>query len=186
MHRATRTAVLSAAVIAAALGLGGCSKNIEPPPHSVVTLTPITSAPPADAAPAAPLPPPEALIDVMVRLTDPNLVGTDKIGLVQHSTPDDAAALDRFDNAVSDGGFRPLTFEAHDLTYAQTPAAVQANFVIKTANPEAGDFPFPLEFILAPEGTWQLTRESADMLLEFGGQGAAPTQPPLPVPTPTP
>jgi hypothetical protein len=152
-----------------------------------VTLTPPPGLP--EAAPPAPLPPPEALIDVMVRLTDPNVPGIEKLGLVQLSTPQDAAALERFDKAVTDGGFRPLTFEANDLAHAQNPAAVQANFVIKTANPragEGGDFKFPMEFILAPEGTWQLTRDTADMLLEFGGPEPTPTpaSPPLPTTPP--
>ncbi|MDT5017335.1 MAG: hypothetical protein QOD39_3495, partial [Mycobacterium sp.] len=166
MHSATRTAVLSAVAIAAALGLSGCIHTIEPPSATPVTLTPITSPP---APEVVPLPPPAALIDVMARLTDPNVPGADKLNLVQYSKPDDAAALDRFDKAVSDGGFRPLAFEANDLAYAEHGAGnVVSNFVIKTANPQAGDsgnFTFPMEFTLAETG-WQLTRETADTLLE--------------------
>ena len=63
---------------------------------------------------------------------------------------------------VSDAGFRPLTFEAtrSEVCGKAIVATSSANFVIKTANPqagEAGDFNFPMEFSSA-DGTWQLTR----------------------------
>jgi hypothetical protein len=84
----------------------------------------------------------------MSRLADPNIPGTDKVGLVQHGTPADAAALDRFGKALQDSGYAPLTFEATDLTWAQDqPGNVIANITVTTANPQAGgNLKFPMEF----------------------------------------
>jgi hypothetical protein len=120
------------------------------------------------------LPPPNALTDLMSRLADPNIPGTDKVGLVQHGTPADAAALDRFGKALHDSGYAPLTFEATDLTWAQDqPGNVIANIAITTANPQAGgDLKFPMEFS-PQQDTWQLTRQTADLLLELGQQPTA-------------
>ena len=57
----------------------------------------------------------------MGRLADPNIPGTDKVGLVQYGTPADAAALDRFGKALHDSGYAPLTFEATDLNVGGRP-----------------------------------------------------------------
>jgi hypothetical protein len=190
VHRSASLAVLSAVAIAAALGLGGCSDKAEIPPTTPVTLTPVPQPP---AAADIPLPPPEALIDVMVRLTDPNIPTPDKLNLIQLSTPEDATAIDKFDKAVTDGGYRPLTFEANDLGWsAKAGGNVLTNMVINTANAQAGEggaFNFPMEF--APDqGGWQLTRDSADQLLQYGaGPSTPPPAPPAapaPPPPPTP
>lgn len=138
--------------------------------------------------PTGPLPAPEALIDVMTRITDPGVPGVEKVGLIQYSTPADPGALDRFDKAVSDSGFRPLTFEANDLHWANdTPGNVAAAFVIRTQNPKYSEFNFPLEFSPV-DGGWQLTRQTADMLLDFGNDSktssSSPTAPPPPPPLP--
>jgi hypothetical protein len=134
--------------------------------------------PTTPAPSSAPLPPSSALTDVMARLTDPNVRGSDKLGLVEYSTADDAAALDRFTKALKDGGFMPLSFEANDLTWAQAHQGnVVANVVIKTSNRGSqGDFTFPMEFS-PTDGSWQLTRQTADMLLKLGQeQTATPTR----------
>jgi hypothetical protein len=134
--------------------------------------------PTTPAPSSAPLPPSSALTDVMARLTDPNVRGADKLGLVEYSTADDAAALDRFTKALKDGGFMPLSFEANDLTWAQAHQGnVVANVVIKTSNRGSqGDFTFPMEFS-PTDGSWQLTRQTADMLLKLGQeQTATPTR----------
>jgi hypothetical protein len=129
----------------------------------------------------APLPPPTALTDVMGRIADPNIPSTDKVGLVQYGTPADAGALDRFSKALNDSGFAPLTFEASDLMWAQGQSGdVIANITIKAANnPQGGaprDLKFPMQF--SPQGDgWQLTRQTADLLLKVG-------QSPTPTPTP--
>jgi hypothetical protein len=124
------------------------------------------------------LPSPTALTDVMGRLADPAIPGADKVGLVQHGTPADAAALDRLAKALRDSGYAPLTFEAGDLVWAQDhPGNVSATITIKPADPDAGkDLRFPMEF--SPQGdSWQLTRQTADLLLQVGQQ---PTTTPPP------
>jgi hypothetical protein len=177
--RRTPVSILSAAAIAAALGLSGCGNDTHPgASHTADAPTANPSAPPRPAAPAtAPLPPPTALTDVLVRLADPNISGADKVPLVQYATAGDAAALDRFGRAMRDGGFLPVTFEATDLGWSQDHQGnVLANIVVKTANRQAGgDFTFPMEF--SPnQGSWQLTRQTADMLLQLGQEPtAAPT-----------
>jgi hypothetical protein len=119
------------------------------------------------------LPPPTALTDVMARLADPNMPGAQKVGLVEYATADDAAALDRFGRALRDGGFMPLSFEATDLTWSQSHQGnVVANVIIKTANRQAGDFMFPMEFS-PTHGSWQLTRQTAEMLLQLGQETTA-------------
>jgi hypothetical protein len=177
VHRTACSAILSAVAIATALGLGGCGDDH---PASVGGQAP--SAPSPTASPAAPqiapLPPPDALTDVMVRLADPNVSGADKVGLVENGTPGDAEALDRFGRALRDSGYTPLTFEARDLTWARGDAGnVVATVVVRTANPQSGEFTFPMEFSPAPDGSWQLTRQTADMLLALGQQ---PTATPTP------
>jgi hypothetical protein len=173
VHRTIRAAVLSAVAIAAALGLSGCSgDNKTSQPAPVETPPPITEN---TAAPAAdPLPPPTALTDVLARLADPNIPGPDKVGLVEYATADDAAALDRFGRALRDGGYMPVTFEATDLDWSQSHHGnVVANVTVKSANPPAGgDFRFPMEFS-PTHGSWQLTRQTADMLLQLGQEPTA-------------
>ncbi|MCT7660103.1 hypothetical protein [Mycobacterium deserti] len=183
------TKVLSAVAIAAALGLGACSDEPEQarPAASATTPAPLEKPPtptapfgpePSTVPPAdiAPLPAPEALTDVMVRIADPAVPGGDKLNLVQHATPADAEALDRFGRALADGGYTPLTFEAHELVWsAENRGNVLANIVVKTANPQTGEFAFPMEFSPTDTGSWQLTRETADMLLQLGQP--APTPP---------
>lgn len=178
MHRTTSALVLAAVAIAAALGLAGCGGHKPSQPTAVETLPP-TSEPPI-AAPAsptettAPLPPPEALTDVMVRLTDTNVPGADKLSLIQNATPDDAATLDTFTTALRDSGFMPLSFDAHDLTWAQSqPGSVTANMVVMSSSAQPGrDFTFPMEFTPA-HGSWQLSRQTADMILKLGQQSTA-------------
>ncbi len=166
-------AILSAVAIATALGLSGCGDDR--PSTSVGEQAPSTQ-PPTTAPQIAPLPPPAALTDVMVELADPNVPGTDKLGLVEYATPADAAALDGFGRALRDSGYTPLTFEARDLTWARGDAGnVMATVVVKTANPQSGEFTFPMEFSFS-QGSWQLTRDTADMLLTLGqGPAATPT-----------
>jgi hypothetical protein len=121
------------------------------------------------------LPPPAALTDVMSRLADPNVAGADKVGLVENGTPADAAALDRFAKALHDSGYAPLTFDARDLMWSRDKAGgVIANITIIASGPQAGtDSTFPMEF--APQqDSWQLTRQTADLLLQMS-PAATPT-----------
>ncbi len=177
MHRTTH-AVLGAVAIAAALGLGACSADQPPPPATSETLPPITkppTVPPSEPEPAAaPLPPDTALTEVIYRLADAAVPGTEKLGLVQHATSNDAAALDKFARALADGGFAPLTVEAHDMTWSQGGTGdIVARIVIKPADPQAGEFSFPMEFSPAQD-TWQLTRQTADVLL-YADKEPSPT-----------
>ncbi|HZN84958.1 MAG TPA: hypothetical protein VFC01_35475 [Mycobacterium sp.] len=118
------------------------------------------------------------LTDLMGRLADPDIPSPDKVGLVQYGTPADAVAADRFTKALHDSGYAPLTFEATDLAWAQDPPGnVIADITIKAGGAQAGkDLNFPMEFSPQQDG-WQLTRKTADLLLQMG---------PLPTATPTP
>lgn len=173
MHRTTSAVVLSAVtVLVAAFGLAGCSDELPAAPASTSASAPPNPA--VAAPPAAPLPAPEALTDVLNRLADVNVPGAQKSGLVAQSGPADAAALDRFGKALADNGFLPLSFQARDLAWSRAHRGdVMATVVVTTPNPQAGQFSFPMEF--HPQGPgWQLTRGTADMLLDFGAAQSPP------------
>lgn len=130
-----------------------------------------------------PLPPPEALSDVIARLADPAVAGSDKLALVENTTAADAPALDTFATALRDTGFTPVTVRASDIV-SSGPGDVVAT--IKVSGPDSGsgggEFSFPMEFRRAGNG-WQLTRQTADMLLAFGNaRTAAPALPPTSAP----
>jgi hypothetical protein len=181
--------ILSAVAIAAALGLGACGAQNEEKPADAAIQTP----PPTDgdqeaaAPPVAPLPPPTALSDVMNRIADANVPGADKITLIESATPADAAAMDKFGQALRQNGYTPLNFEARDLRWVQgAPDMVWALVSLKSASQQAGDFSYPMEFVLA-DHTWQLTRRAADELLQPGPdapQTPSAPSPPLTPPTP--
>jgi len=165
---------LSAATIVAAIGLASCSNHDE----SSAIPESVTSATAATPANSAPLPAPESLTDVMYRLADPGVPGVDKLSLVQNVAPSEAATLDKFATALRDGGFTPVTFTATDIRWSDTqPGDVLATTTVTTTNPEnPGEFAFPMEF--RPTGAgWQLSRETADMLLAFDSAHAAGTPP---------
>ncbi len=112
------------------------------------------------------------------RLADPAVPGADKIGLVELATADDAAALDKFRKALADNGALPLTFEAVDVRWSDTEAGhVVATVNVSTANTPPGKFSFPMEFAPVRDG-WQLTRKTANLLLDFGEGATAPSPPP--------
>ena len=156
------------------IGTAACDSG--PPPAS--SEAPSTTTVPAPAAPvSSPLPPPQALTDVLVRLSDPAVPGADKIALVELATADDAAALDKFGRALADNGALPLTFDATDLKWSETEAGnVVATVNVTTANKPPGKFSFPMEFTPVRD-RWQLTRTTADLLLDFG-EGATASTPP--------
>jgi hypothetical protein len=145
-------------------------------------------APPPDTG--APLPPTTTLTDLMNRLADPSVPGSDKIGLIQYGTPADGGALDRFAKALHDSGYAPLTFNASDLMWAQDQGgSIIANVTIKANGPQASkDLKFPMEFS-PQQDSWQLTRKTADMLLQIGNKPTGQPRPsgqPTPSATPTP
>lgn len=179
--------ILSAVAIAAALGLGACGADSEEKekPADAAIQTPPPTIPDQEAAapPVAPLPPPTALSDVMNRIADSNVPGADKIGMIESATPADGAAMDKFGQALRQNGYTPLNFEARDLRWAQgAPDTVWALVSLKSASQQAGDFSYPMEFILT-DNTWQLTRRAADELLqpdETAPQTPTTTAPPTP------
>ena len=158
------------------LAVAGCDS---PPPPAAPESTATTSALAAPAAPeSSPLPPPEALIDVLARLSDPAVPGADKIDLVELATADDAAALDKFSRALADNGALPLTFEATDLKWSEAETGnVVATVDVTTANKPPGNFSFPMEFTPVRD-KWELTRKTANLLLEFGEAQTATSPPP--------
>ena len=158
----------------AAFGLCGCDSPPPPAAPETETTSIVASAEPA----ASPLPAPEALIDVLNRLSDPAVPGADKVGLVELATADDAAALDKFGRALADNGALPLAFEAVDEKWSETETGnVVATVNVTTANKPPGKFSFPMEFMPARDG-WELTRKTADLLLDFGEGATAPSPPP--------
>ncbi|WP_328357367.1 hypothetical protein OG976_02355 [Mycobacterium sp. NBC_00419] len=199
----TPFAVLGAATIVAALALSGCSNQDESKP-ATSPIDPAASAVAAPPSTTAELPAPEALTDVLYRLADPAVKGTDKLALVEGTTADDAATIDKFAAALRDGGFTPLTFSAADIRWSdRAPDDALATVNVTTSNPaNPGGFTFPMEF-RSHQGAWQLSRQTAEMLLAFGNArteatGASPSPvgtPPAPpppsssapaAPTPTP
>ncbi|CAM4431889.1 hypothetical protein MB901379_02866 [Mycobacterium basiliense] len=177
----------SAVTIVATLGLSGCShdtvKRSAPSAPSVPPVTSSTFAP----RPTTPLPPPEALVDVLSRLADPAVPGVDKMDLVEGSTPETAAALDRFTTAARDGGYLPMTFAANDIAWSdRNPSNVLATVVVTTSQPDNREFSFPMEFTPF-QGGWQLSRQTAEMLLTIGNSRVStPTPSPTEVPAPNP
>jgi hypothetical protein len=170
-------AALIAAAVAAALGMSGCSRggpglsSAASPPAPAPTAAPITPVAPAP-------PPPDVLADVLYRLADPAAPGTAKLNLVESATPDNAPALDKFAAALRDGGYVPVAFTAHDIAWSDRhPGDVVATVDVTTPNPGVNTFTFPMEF-KPHQGGWQLSQQTADMLLAFS--------PATPVPAPTP
>jgi hypothetical protein len=185
MRRTTGAVILSAVAIAAALGLGACSAKSEDKPADAAVQTPPPAVPVQEpvAPPGAPLPPPTALSDVMNRIADANVPGADKGGLIESATPADGAAMDKFGQALRQNGYTPLNFEARDLRWVQGSSdTVWAEVSLKSASPQAGDFSYPMEFILT-DNAWQLTRRYADELLQPGAD--TPPTPSTPAPPAT-
>jgi hypothetical protein len=171
-------AAICAATIVAVVALCGCSgdhhrasSTAELPP----SIGPVTST----AAPqAAPLPPAEALANVLYRLADPSVPGDQKLNLVQGATPDHAGALDQFSSALVNGGFAPTKFDIRNIDWSdQNPADVVADVNISSANPNGPRFSFPMEFT-PYRGGWQLSARTADVLLAFGPASPPPASAP--------
>lgn len=173
MRRSTTT-VLSAATIVAAFWLSGCTHQTATTGVSGVASPASTAA----AAPqAAPLPDPGVLTDLLARLADPAVPGAEKLPLVQGATAADTPALDNFARALQDSHLVPLIFTATGLAWSdRDPGNVVATVAAAGPDPKAGGFSFPMEF--APDdGSWQLSRRTADMLLVFGDSAPTPAPP---------
>ena len=191
-HRlVARLAVLAAG--AAVLTLSACSgSGDKASPTSSSAAQPAATSAAAAAAPGHPLPDPAALNDVLNKLADPNLPGTEKITAVQGATPEQ---LDKFTKAIGDAGFSPLSFTVKDPKWStETPGDVEAVVTINSPSPKMGGFAVPMSF--SPEGEgWKLSKRTSDLLLKTGtslaGTGTPHETPPAgapapQVPTPTP
>ncbi len=134
------------------------------------------------ASPTAVLPSPDALTDVLNRLADPNVPGMNKLNLVEGATPDSAATLDKFINALRDNGYLPMSFVANNVAWSdKNPPDAAATVTVNTARGNSGNFTFPMEFVPS-QGGWQLSRKTGDMLLALGNSPA--TSAPAPEPAP--
>jgi len=173
---------VNAAAVVAALGLSGCSSG-----DSKNSSSAAESAAPAASSPlAAPLPPPEALTDVLSRITDPNVPGINKVNLIEGATPESAATLDKFTNALRDNGYQPMTFVADNIAWSdKNPSDVMATITVKTAHANNGAFTFPMEFT-PTQGGWQLSKRTAETLLALGNSPAITTPASTPAPAPAP
>ncbi|OMC48262.1 hypothetical protein [Mycobacterium sp. IS-1264] len=182
MHRNPSVA-LSAAIAVAAIGLAGCShKEPKVASSSPSAPVPAASSPVIVAPPTAPLPPPEALTEVLNRLADPNVPGINKVSLVEGATPESAATLDKFTNALRDNGYLPMTFAANNLAWSdKNPSDVMATVSVNTPRANNGKFTFPMEFTPF-QGGWQLSRRTAETLLALGNSPSDTAPPPGPTP----
>lgn len=171
-QRFTLTAALTAA-LAAVLALSGCGGH---PPAEPVTAAPVASTT-TPQAPTSALPAPEALTDVLYRLSDPAIPGAEKVNLIEGAKPTDADTIAKFATALNDGGYLPLNLDASAPTWSDRhPGYVTADVTVNTANPDTGGFTFPMEF-RPRDGGWQLAQETAKTLLAFGKAHAAAPAP---------
>ncbi|AWV47924.1 lipoprotein [Mycobacterium leprae Kyoto-2] len=180
---------LSAIVTTAGFGSSGCAHGNSSTSESAVpsTFPGISSS--ITAPPATGLPAPEVLTNVLSRLADPNIPGIDKLPLIESATPDSAVTLDKFSNALRDNGYLPMTFTANNIAWSnKNPSDVLATISVNIAQTNNSVFSFPMEFtpFPPPQQSWQLSKRTADMLLEFGNSSGLTNPAPIKAPTPTP
>lgn len=177
---ARRATALGVATTAAVLGLAGCNKAMPPAAQPL----PSSTTPVQTSLNPAPLPPVDALTGVLYRIADPSVPPEQKIALIEHATTEDQAELATFAKALADNGFIPLTVTATDLAWsANHPGNVVATVTLSSATTPANKFSYPMEF--SPLGaTWQLNRQSANLLLSPGKPTGTPGPAPAPAPPP--
>ncbi len=81
-----------------------------------------------------------------------------------------------------------MTFAANDIAWSDNkPSDVMATVVVTTAHPDNREFTFPMEFV-SFKGGWQLSRQTAEMLLAMGNSpdSTPSATSPAPAPSPTP
>lgn len=166
--RRTPAATLGAAIVVTALGLSACSSDVKPAPVPRPRATQDTTEV-TDTTTVAPLPAPDMLANVIYRLADTSIPADQKLGLVQYATPDDQAGLENFGQALRDGGFSELTVQATDLHWSGASNNVIANVTVGSRSDTARTFTYPMEFSPIRD-SWQLTRQTADLLLKLGAQ----------------
>lgn len=167
--------MVAAVLLACPPALAACGKDSHPA-ASESSATTTSSSAAASPAPETPLPPPEALTDVLYRLADTSIPGEQKVPLVEGATNDDAAKLDKFGKALADSGYTPVGFTAENIAWASSPAGnVATDVTVHSQNPAmTNGFTFPMEFKPSGPG-WQLSRTTADILLTFNQNPATPT-----------
>src|SRR6202453_5445378 len=157
-----RLAVALSTAVLAALGLSGCSTTESKTSPASSTL-PASSSPVA-VTPTAALPPPEALTDVLNRLADPNVPGVNKLNLVEGTTPESAATLDKFANALRDNGYLPMTFAANDIAWSdKNPSDVAATVSVNTAGSSNGGGTVPVGFAPPQRGRALVPRTTGNV-----------------------
>lgn len=185
-QRSTAFTLVAAALLALVPGLAACGGKSNPAASESVSATAASVA--AAPEPAAPLPPPEVLTDVLYKLTDTSVPGAQKVNLIEGATADNAAQIDKFGTALQDNQYMPLGFTAENIAWSDTdPGNVTADVSVHSENQAlGGGFTFPMEF--RPfQGAWQLSRTTADILLTLGQSRASPPSEPEPAPaSPTP
>jgi len=173
-RRPTALAGVAAALL---VGVAACGNDTHPAASepASATSTPLSVA--AAPAPDTPLPPPEALTDVLYRLADTSLPGDQKVDLVEEATATDAEKLDKFGKALQDSGYTPVGFTAENIAWATNPSgSVTADVTVHSQNPAmTNGFTFPREFKPDPQGGWQLSKTTADILLTYNQNPATPT-----------
>jgi hypothetical protein len=172
------TAFLSTAATVTALGLSGCSNDEHDAPPQITPVPPAASSSPAAIPQAAPLPSPDALAGVLYRLADPAVPGLHKLNLVEGATPENGAVFDEFANALVNGGYAPVKIDVRDIGWSdRDPADAVANVNVGSSAPHGPRFSFPMEFKPSQDG-WQLSARTADVLLAFRNDSAAPAPKP--------
>ncbi|MBW0017135.1 MAG: hypothetical protein JO236_06275 [Mycobacterium sp.] len=193
MHRVLSAALCTVAAVAA-LALSACSNHVAKNSAATESVPPASSSEVANA-PTVPLPAPEALVDVLTRLSDPAVPGANKTDLVQGATPETGAVLDKYTNALRDNGYLPMTFTAEGIAWSdQNASNVMATINVSSANNRRFTFPMDFTPCATCQGSWQLSRKTAEMLLALGtspdsttpATSSAPAPPPGPNPSPSP
>jgi hypothetical protein len=172
-------AAVAAALFVCAPTIVACGNDTHPAAQEQSSTSTPSSAI-AGSPQAAPLPPPEALTDVLYKLADTSIPGDQKVPLVEGATNDDAAKIDKFGKALADSGYNPLGFTAVNIGWASNPPDnVTADVTVHSQNPAmTNGFSFPMEFKPSPGGGWQLSRTTADILLTYNQNPATPTPSP--------
>lgn len=175
--RATALGLIAAATV---LGSAACNKAMPPAAEPL----PSSTTPVQTSLNVAPLPPVDALTGVLYRLADPSVPPEQKVALIEHATTEDQAEIASFTKALADNGFNPLTVTATDLAWsANHPGNVVATVTLSSATAPGNKFTYPMEF--SPQGTtWQLNRQSANLLLNPGKPAGAGGPAPAPAPAP--
>lgn len=123
---------------------------------------------------------------MLSRIADPNVPGINKVNLIEGATPESAATLDTFTNALRDNGYQPMTFVADNIAWSdKNPSDVMATITVKAAHANNGAFTFPMEFT-PTQGGWQLSKRTAETLLALGNSPAITTPASTPAPAPAP